>query len=132
MKQEKHLNTSTFIHQDTVLTAEISSQGSLHVSGTIHGNAEVKSLAMIDHTGKIIGNLLADEAKISGIVEGDLHIKNTLTLLSTAKIQGNIIANNLVSESGAQIEGLVKISPKASVSNAFESGNTTSSQKKAS
>lgn len=131
MKHSNTVNTTTFIHHDTTLTAEITCEGNLHISGTINGNVEAKSLVVIDQGGSITGNLQASETKISGKVVGDLRIQGTLTLLPSAIITGNIFARNLVTETGARIDGSLMVGKNVDIASASVFEENLPLQKKA-
>ena len=52
---------------------------------------------------------------ISGIIEGDLRVTESLTLHAKAKVKGNIYAKHLITEEGAEINGLLKTGSKVDI-----------------
>ena len=115
MKKEKNINTTSFIHQDTEIIGDLSSDGSLHISGSVKGQINISQLLVLDKQGSISGDLNASEAKISGKVEGEIRITGTLTLHPEARVTGNIIARNLITEAGAIVDGEIRVGKKVDV-----------------
>ena len=115
MKKEKSINTTSFIHQDTEINGDLSSDGSLHISGSVKGQINISQLLVLDKQGSITGDLNASEAKISGKVEGEIRITGTLTLHPEARVTGNIIARNLITEAGAIVDGEIRVGKKVDV-----------------
>lgn len=115
MKKEKSINTTTFIHQNTVINGSLTSDGNVHISGSIQGQAIISELLILDKTGSIIGDLNAKEAKISGTIEGEVRIEGTLTLHPEAKVTGNIFARLLITEAGALVNGEIRVGKNVDV-----------------
>ena len=115
MKKEKSINTTSFIHQNTVINGNLTSDGNMHISGSIKGQATISELLVLDKTGSIIGDLNAKEAKISGTIEGEVRIEGTLTLHSEAKVSGNIFARHLITEAGALVNGEIRVGKNVDV-----------------
>ena len=101
-------NNTTFIATGTTISADISCEGNIHISGSAKGEINTKQYLILNETGIIKGNIIAKSAIISGTVEGDLRVTGSLTLHSKAKVKGNIYAKHLITEEGAEINGLLK------------------------
>lgn len=115
MKKEKSINTTSFIHQNTVINGSLTSDGNVHISGSIQGQAIISELLVLDKTGSIIGDLNAKEAKVSGTIEGEVRIEGTLTLHPEAKVTGNIFARHLITEAGALVNGEIRVGKNVDV-----------------
>ena len=103
-------NNTTFIAIGTIISANITCEGNIHISGSADGEINTKQDLILNETGKIKGNIIAKSAIISGSVEGDLKVTGSLTLhaKAKAKVKGNIYAKHLITEEGAEINGLLK------------------------
>ena len=129
MKDTKNTNTTTYIHQDTTVTADISCTGNLHIAGNVEGNITINGLLILNDTGSINGEFFASEAKLSGSVTGNLRIDGTITLHTGAKVTGNIFARNLITEAGAQINGLIKTGKSVNLKEVVETEFTVMQKK---
>lgn len=97
------------------LTGDLTTESSLRLEGSVEGNISCKGKFVLGSTGKLIGNLRADEAEIEGIVEGDVSVTSLLTLKKTAIIKGTIETKRIVIEDGAQIGGNIAAGENAQV-----------------
>ena len=70
-----------------------------HVEGELHA-----STVVIAESGKVEGDIVAEELTISGRVEGTIHA-NRVQLKSTAVVAGDIFHRSLAVEENAQFEG---------------------------
>ena len=114
MKDNRTNNTS-FIAEGTTLKADITSEGNIHISGTADGQIITKQHLILNDSGRITGNTIAKTAMISGLIEGDLRVTETLKLHSKARVLGNIYAKYLVTEEGAEINGMLRIGSEVKV-----------------
>lgn len=89
------------------LSGDLSTESSLRLEGEVVGNIKCTGKFVLGSTGKLIGNLVADESEIEGLVEGDVSISGLLTLKRTAIIKGAIATKRIVIEDGAQIGGKI-------------------------
>jgi cytoskeletal protein CcmA (bactofilin family) len=108
MKKQSNPNNTSFIAEGTTITADINSDGNIHISGSVLGEIKTKLHVILNNKGKITGNTIAQTAMISGIIEGDIRVLQTLTLHASAKVNGNIYAKHLITEHGAEINGTIK------------------------
>lgn len=108
MKDSKRTPNTSYIAEGTTLKANISSEGNIHISGIADGEIKTNQHLVLNEKGRITGNTIAKTAIISGLIEGDLRVTDTLTLHSKARILGNIYTQNLITEQGAEINGLLK------------------------
>ncbi len=106
--ENNRTNNTSFIAVGTIISADITCEGNIHISGIADGEINTQQHLILNDTGKITGNITAKSAMISGIIEGDLRVTESLTLHAKAKIKGNIYAKHLITEEGAEINGLIK------------------------
>lgn len=100
-------NYTSFIAVGTIISAGITCEGNIHISGIVDGEIHTQQHLILNDTGKITGYIIAKSGMISGLVEGDLRITDCLTLHAKAKVKGNIYAKHLITEEGAEINGLL-------------------------
>lgn len=94
------------------ISGEISNCEHLIVEGIV--DAELANGDMIEITpeGLFTGKVNIIDAEIAGKFEGSLKVTGTLTVRSTGVITGNVEYGNLSVESGALIDGEMKMLPK--------------------
>ena len=102
----KSINTITI---GTVIEGNIASQGDFRMDGTLHGNITLNGKLVVSENGKIIGNIVCQNANIMGKVEGNIEVKELLSLYSTSSIKGDILVNKLSIEPGASFAGTCKM-----------------------
>lgn len=98
------------ISDGTQIKGHISTENDFRVSGKIEGELEVKGKCIVTQTGKISGELRANDADISGKTEGNLIIGNKLFLRQSAHVSGDIHTKTLLIEEGAIFEGVCHMS----------------------
>jgi cytoskeletal protein CcmA (bactofilin family) len=91
------------------IRGDISVVTSIRIDGLVHGNISCAAKLVLGETGKIVGNVICQNAEVEGLVEGELQIQDRLVLKSTAKIYGNIITQSIVIEEGAIFDGVCKM-----------------------
>jgi cytoskeletal protein CcmA (bactofilin family) len=94
---------TTILAADTLFEGNIKSSEQLIVEGTLRGDLAVKSV-LIAQSGKVYGNIEAENAVIIGRVEGKVAV-GTIQLQTTAHIIGPVHYGKLDLAGGAIIEG---------------------------
>lgn len=89
--------------QDLRITGEITSTGSIEILGDIEGTISARSL-VVGAEGRVKGQVSAETVEVRGKLEGTISTA-VLTLRAAAHVLANVNYENLVIESGAQIEG---------------------------
>ena len=101
-------NTNGLINTITVGTSikgDIQASGDFRLDGTLEGNITLTGKLVIGEQGRIVGNVVCQNANVIGIIDGNLSVKEFLTLYSTSKVRGDIVANKLAVEPGAYFTG---------------------------
>lgn len=106
----------TVISVGAVITGNLSSQGEVHLDGTVHGNVRVHTL-VIGETAVIEGEISADTVRISGSIQGPTRAREVL-VSRTARVRGDILHQLLSVEAGAAIDGHCKVVDDAGFSEA--------------
>lgn len=89
------------VNEGTKIIGDITSTGFFRIDGTVEGNITTPSKVIIGKTGKVIGNLICENADIEGSFEGILKITGALCLKSAAHVEGEVITGKLMIEPGA-------------------------------
>ena len=101
-------NTNGLINTITVGTSikgDIQANGDFRLDGTLEGNITLTGKLVIGEQGRIVVNVVCQNANVIGIIDGNLSVKEFLTLYSTSKVRGDIVANKLAVEPGAYFTG---------------------------
>ena len=101
-------NTNGLINTITVGTSikgDIQANGDFRLDGTLEGNITLTGKLVIGEQGRIVGNVVCQNANVIGIIDGNLSVKEFLTLYSTSKVRGDIVANKRAVEPGAYFTG---------------------------
>lgn len=94
-------NSFTTISANTKITGEVHSDSDIRIDGTVEGNIDSKAKIVLGSGGKVIGDLICQNADISCEVIGNIYTENQLKLNNTANIKGDIFTKKLLIESGA-------------------------------
>ena len=100
------------ISEDTVIEGKLDTNIDIRVAGNIMGNAKSEAKFMLTSTGKVNGNIYAENADIAGNVEGELHVKDKLILRKSAMIKGDLYTKKLLVEEGAIFDGACMMKTK--------------------
>jgi len=93
------------IGEGTIVRGTIEADGDLRVAGIVNGNIRCKGKVILAQTGKITGDLTAEEADIAGHIKGQLALQRKLSLRSGSEVEGDIFTKALSIEDGAIYEG---------------------------
>lgn len=93
------------IGEGTTVRGTVEADGDLRVAGFVNGNIRCKGKVIVAQTGKISGDLNAEEADIAGHVKGQLAIQRKLSLRQGCEVEGDIFTKSLLIEDGALYEG---------------------------
>lgn len=100
MKADIKIST---ISESTFVKGELVSEGEIHLSGTLEGDVNAKTL-YVAKTGKLHGSITVDNLTVNGHIEGNV-IAEKAFFKKTARLQGEIKYRILVVEEGAEIVG---------------------------
>lgn len=100
-------SNQSVISEDLTIEGCIESSGTVCVSGNINGHVTAAYLRL-EVSGKIKGNVKADEAVLFGRQKGKVIAKK-ITIHSGAVLKGAVTCDDLVVESGASISGKFRV-----------------------
>ena len=93
------------INAGTSINGDIHSNGDIRIDGSLSGTINTKSKLVVGQTGKVEGDIEAQNSDISGTVRGNIVVTELLTLKATAKVRGDISTKKLIIEVGAEFDG---------------------------
>lgn len=102
----------SLISTDLKIVGDLSSNGEIHIDGSVDGDIRTKSL-LVGETAKIKGEITAEEVHVHGSINGQIKARSVI-LAKTAHMTGDILHEDLAIESGAFLEGNCKRMVKAS------------------
>jgi len=91
------------ISEETVLTGNIKTPGTLHIEGKVHGDLDVSSLT-IGPSGVFEGNVNCNNLNIRGKFSGKSECRE-LVVASSAQIDADITYHELTLQRGASLKG---------------------------
>ncbi|MCX5783732.1 MAG: polymer-forming cytoskeletal protein [Elusimicrobia bacterium] len=108
---EKHSgDVVSVIGAEAYFQGALTVKGSIRVDGRVEGAVSQAQSVVVGKTGKVDGDISADNVVISGEVAGNVSARESLELLSTSKVSGDISAPKILIEKGAFFNGKCSMS----------------------
>lgn len=104
-KRNSFQNIESIISPGVEIKGDISSQGSIRIDGYVEGNLNIKGDLILGDTGKIKGEVKAENIIIAGKVEGRASAGTRFEITATGAITGDINAATLIVEEGGLLDG---------------------------
>lgn len=129
---ESHTKPSlvNLIGEGTTIRGTFDADGDLRIAGIVIGNIRCKGKVIVAKSGKIEGDMHAEEADVAGNVSGQLNLSRKLSLRSGCEVEGDIFTKSLNIEDGAVFEGrcvmretTAKVNPIAAKNSELNAGN---------
>jgi cytoskeletal protein CcmA (bactofilin family) len=95
----------TVIGRGAVIEGTVRASGRIQIDGTVEGTLEVAGHVSVGPSGRVVGELVADDLVIGGRVEGKVTAKKHLHVASTGSIKGEVQYGTLQVDRGATMEG---------------------------
>ena len=102
---EKSIALFTIISSDAFLEGTLSSEGGVRIDGRFRGRIECEGTIVISKSGKVEGEIVADDIVVAGELSGNVTAKEGLHLSQSGKLYGDIFVGTLVMEQGVIFEG---------------------------
>jgi len=104
-KSNEAIGEFNLIGVGSFIEGNIKTNGDIRIDGMVHGNVASKAKLVQGSSGKIDGEIFAQNGDFQGLVNGNVKIVDVLYLKSTAVVNGDIITGKLIIESGAVFNG---------------------------
>ncbi len=127
LKKNKHPdNFDTLIGSKTTFEGALMSNESIRIEGTVKGKVECKGNVVVGKEGKVIADIIAENAFIGGQVNGNITTKNRLEITSAGRVKGDIETVSLAIAEGVVFEGRCLMVPEkgAEPSSSADSNST--------
>ena len=100
----------SILGEGMVIDGRLLVSGSALIHGVVTGNIEASHSAAlvvigVGDSGKVQGNISADQVMIGGRVMGDVMGRSRVELMSNAVVEGNLTYGSLVIDEGARVFG---------------------------
>ncbi|MBW1854026.1 MAG: polymer-forming cytoskeletal protein [Deltaproteobacteria bacterium] len=119
-------NFDTLIGSKTTFEGALMSNKSIRIEGTVKGKVECKGSVVVGKEGKVIADIIAENAFIGGQVNGNITTKNRLEITSAGRVKGDIETVSLAIAEGVVFEGRCLMVPEkgAEPSSSADSNST--------
>lgn len=117
MEKETTTGLATIVASGTEIKGNIESKGDIRVDGVLIGNLTTSSKVLVGPSGKITGDVVAQQADVLGQINGIIKVTELLYLKGNCQINGNIYAGQLQVDATASFNGECHMGA-AAVSNA--------------
>lgn len=109
MSKENFKDVETIIGPSVKVEGDFKADGNIIIEGRVSGNVTTKKNLRIGNEAKVKANIEAVDAWVEGTINGNLKIDGHLKLSANAKIKGDIETQLLTMETGASINGNLKM-----------------------
>ncbi len=134
-KSGKNLPSVNMISEGTDLQGTLKTKNDVRIAGTLDGEAQAEGKVIVSSSGKVNGNIEAEDADIAGKIDGEVRVTNKLILRKSAIVEGDIYTKTILAEEGSQINGSFHMSEnikeemkKNGVSSQLKSGKNKDSK----
>lgn len=103
--KETSTGMATIIAGGTEIHGNIESKGDIRVDGTLVGNLTTSSKVLVGASGKITGDVNAQQADVLGQINGNVHVTELLYLKNNCEVNGNLFAGQLQVDATASFNG---------------------------
>lgn len=104
-EKESSTGLATIVASGTEIKGNIESKGDIRVDGTLLGNLTTSSKVLVGPSGKITGDIVAQQADVLGVIHGTLKVTDLLYLKGSCQVNGNIYAGQLQVDATASFNG---------------------------
>lgn len=104
-EKEYATGMATIVASGTEINGNINSKGDIRVDGILVGNLTTSSKVLVGPSGKITGDVIAQQADVLGAVTGTMKVTELLYLKGNSQIIGNIYAGQLQVDATASFNG---------------------------
>jgi len=115
-----------FIGAGTTIKGKITTNDDVRVDGVVEGDINTKTKVIVGENGTVNGEINATSATISGHIDGSVITTESITSMKNSKVSGNVSTKNLVVETGAFVNGNIKMN---SMSAGLDNQTTTNTNK---
>ena len=97
------------------VVGDCETEGTVRVEGLVKGTIKAGKAVVIGKQGRVVGDIITQDAVISGHVTGTLVAESRLELQASCHIDGEIRTRRMQLEEGAVLNGTVQMGDKKQV-----------------
>jgi len=105
----------TIIGHSVRVEGNFKGDGNVVIEGEVKGSVKTKKEVRVGERAKIKASVDATNAYIAGLVQGNIKVKEKLELAPSAQVTGDVSAKILQINSGAKINGQIKMEDESLV-----------------
>lgn len=109
MSKENFKEVETIIGPSVKVEGDFKADGNVIIEGQVVGGVKTKKSLRVGEGARIKASVEAENAWVGGEISGNVIIKNHLELSPNARVKGDVETLILTMETGAQINGHVKM-----------------------
>ncbi len=102
----------SFLGKAAKLTGNLSTCENIRIDGEFEGEIVAQSTVVVGKSGKVKGEIKADNFQNYGLVQGGIAIKEKTELFEKSRLEGDILTKCLLVKEGASFQGSSVMSPK--------------------
>ncbi|SHE42720.1 protein CcmA, bactofilin family [Tissierella praeacuta DSM 18095] len=99
----------SLIGENIKITGKIEGKGNLRVDGFIEGDIDYDGNIVIGESGKVYGNINANDISLAGTTHGNIDSKTKLVILPTGTLIGDIEVSSFIVHENAKFDGNCKM-----------------------
>jgi len=130
MSKENFKEVETIIGPSVKVEGDFKADGNVIIEGQVVGGVKTKKNLRIGEGAKVKANVEAENAWVGGEVKGNLLVTGHLELSTNAKVKGDVQAQLVTMETGAQVNGNLKMGEMVAVDKDKVEKNTDVEEKK--
>lgn len=96
---------NTIIGEGTVIDGSCNFSEATRIDGVINGEVKSKNKLIIGESGKIVGNVYAEELILGGSIEGNILGGDRVEILGTGTLTGDMQTRKLIIDENARFDG---------------------------
>lgn len=104
------------------VVGDCKTEGTVRIEGHVEGSVRAGKAVVIGKAGRVVGDVITQDAVISGHVVGTLVAESRLELQATCHIDGEVRTKRMQLEEGAVLNGTVEMGDKKKVASGPQSG----------
>ena len=97
------------------IVGDCETEGTVRIEGLVKGTVKAGKAVVIGKQGRVVGDVITQDAVVSGQVTGTLVAESRLELQATCRIEGEVRTRRMQLEEGAVLNGTVQMGDKKKV-----------------
>jgi cytoskeletal protein CcmA (bactofilin family) len=97
------------------IVGDCETEGTVRIEGLVKGTVKAGKAVVIGKQGRVVGDVITQDAVISGHVTGTLVAESRLELQASCQIDGEVRTRRMQLEEGAVLNGTVQMGEKKKV-----------------